>query len=206
MRKLSVPLAAISDSSAYKVDESFCESDVRPDDAKSLALKEAEVTGTMVAVETEYLFRGTVRGTFENPCDRCLESTKYEYSQEVNWFFERGQAAHPFEELIHGHEVEEVVDLDEPDPFADENGADHVRHFEGDRIDLGPHVWEELVLTAPGKFLCTETCAGLCAWCGVNLNTTTCGCPRESETEKSESGFAALKDMFPNLRSQSTEE
>lgn len=205
VRKLSVPLAAVGDTTSYAVDESLSESDLHSEGGQSIGLKTVRVAGTLKAINSEYLFSGTVCGIFDRACDRCLEMTQREYDQNVTWLFEPGQAAHPFEELLHGKVVEKAMDLDDLDAYADEGDeAGHVRHYEGDSIDLGPHVWEEMLLASPGKFLCSESCAGLCSRCGANLNKGSCGCPRVNEEKKS--GFAALKDLLPNLESQSVEE
>lgn len=41
-------------------------------------------------------------------------------------------------------------------------------------IDLGPLYREYLILAIPIKPLCKPDCKGLCAFCGTNLNKTTC--------------------------------
>jgi len=41
-------------------------------------------------------------------------------------------------------------------------------------IDLGPLVYENLIVDIPIKPLCKPDCKGLCIECGANLNTTTC--------------------------------
>jgi uncharacterized protein len=72
--------------------------------------------------------------------------------------------------------------------------------YENGEVDLAPHVWEEIVLTAPSKFLCREDCAGLCPRCGTNLNREQCGCPPEEEKILGNQGLQGLADLFPNLK------
>jgi uncharacterized protein len=48
--------------------------------------------------------------------------------------------------------------------------------YRDETIDLGGLVREQLYLALPMKPLCAESCRGLCPQCGVNLNTTSCGC------------------------------
>lgn len=48
--------------------------------------------------------------------------------------------------------------------------------FDGDRIDLEPLLREQFILAIPFAPLCREACLGLCAQCGADRNTATCGC------------------------------
>jgi uncharacterized protein len=43
-------------------------------------------------------------------------------------------------------------------------------------LDLTELVREQFQLTLPMKPLCAQSCRGLCAECGANLNRTDCGC------------------------------
>jgi uncharacterized protein len=43
-------------------------------------------------------------------------------------------------------------------------------------IDISEDVRQAVVLSVPLKLLCSESCKGLCAQCGVNLNIATCSC------------------------------
>lgn len=48
--------------------------------------------------------------------------------------------------------------------------------FDGERIDLGPIFREQILLSLPGiEPLCRESCKGLCATCGQDLNAADCG-------------------------------
>jgi len=47
---------------------------------------------------------------------------------------------------------------------------------EGDFLDLGPMVREELLVVVPEFLICREECKGLCRHCGADLNSDTCDC------------------------------
>ena len=47
---------------------------------------------------------------------------------------------------------------------------------DADRVDIGPIVREELLLTVPAYPLCGTDCRGLCPRCGIDLNTAECDC------------------------------
>jgi uncharacterized protein len=72
--------------------------------------------------------------------------------------------------------------------------------YQDQTLDLGALMREQFQLALPMKPLCSEDCAGLCRECGVNLNTTTCGCaPRweDPRLEVLKSLFEANKDGKP---------
>jgi DUF177 domain-containing protein len=52
--------------------------------------------------------------------------------------------------------------------------------YDGEEIDLGPLVAEQLILALPSRALCREDCKGLCSHCGTNLNFQGCGCQSEA--------------------------
>jgi len=64
-------------------------------------------------------------------------------------------------------------------------------YYEGDIIDLGQIVVEQILLQVPVKPLCNAFCKGLCSVCGINLNIEKCN----HETQQISSSFAALKNF-----------
>ena len=53
--------------------------------------------------------------------------------------------------------------------------------LDGDNVDLNEIVNTAFVLNMDQKFLCSETCKGLCPKCGKNLNDGPCGCRPETD-------------------------
>lgn len=51
-----------------------------------------------------------------------------------------------------------------------------VEFFNGAEIDLAQIVMEQIFLNIPMKPLCQPDCAGLCPFCGTNLNKEKCKC------------------------------
>jgi len=64
-------------------------------------------------------------------------------------------------------------------------------YYEGDIIDLGQIVAEQIVLQVPIKPLCNDSCKGLCSVCGIKLNIEKC----DHETQQIIGPFAALKNF-----------
>lgn len=194
MEKMKISLSSITEN-GIEIDTSISGADLCPEGDNKLPLGDVAVCGHLFRVDDEYLFKGHIAGDYIHACDRCLEETQQSFRQEIFWSFEQGILKNPLEELAdEDNESEDSVELDQ------------ARIFEGDEIDLAPHVWEEIVLSAPGKFLCRDDCAGLCAICGVNLNIKTCTCSDISEDIEEIRGLAALGDMFPDLKTDNSED
>ncbi|MCH7960355.1 MAG: DUF177 domain-containing protein [Candidatus Hydrogenedentes bacterium] len=206
MRKLNIPLSSIPEDGGFTLDESLSEVELRPERAESLGLRAIAVSGTVSVVGAEYLFDGTISGTFDGQCDRCLEPAKIAHEQPVVWLFERGsKSRRPARELG----AEEIVDLaagidDTDEAFPEAEAPSTVRAFKGSEIDLGPFVWEELSFVSPSKMVCMEDCKGLCNGCGANLNRKACTCSQSHK--QAGSAFAGLKEMFPDLPTESPKE
>lgn len=62
-------------------------------------------------------------------------------------------------------------------------------------LDVEAPARDEIFLSFPGRFLCSEDCAGLCSGCGANLNTEKCRCA----AKKPDSRFAALTALLEEM-------
>ncbi len=195
MNKLRIPLSAVAGRKGFSFETQVPEADVRPQDVDRSPLTRVQVAGTVTPMGLEYLFTGSLTGEFERPCDRCLEAARETVEVEVTWMFEHG---------VESAALTGIVEFSGEAAFEEDEAGHRVRFFEGDEIDLAPHVWEEMILAGPSKYYCSEDCMGLCPQCGTNLNRGACSCASEKET--SGSGLAGLKDMFPDLRSETPED
>ena len=122
-----------------------------------------------------YRVEGTLSAPVSLVCSRCLADFDRMVSSQFTIFFREGTGF--------GADDEDEVELDECDLIS--------AVFEGDEIDLLPEIGEQVALTVPLKPLCSETCKGLCPFCGADLNTTACGCGQEQAYSK----FSALKNF-----------
>jgi uncharacterized protein len=66
--------------------------------------------------------------------------------------------------------------------------------FEGDTIDLRDAIQEQVIMTLPMQVHCREDCRGLCAGCGLNLNTEPCQCAGDAVDPR----LAILKQLKLN--------
>ena len=106
--------------------------------------------------------RGRLAARVELQCGRCLEAFPLAMDQELDLFY----LPHRADE---DDEAEDEVELADRDMV--------VAYYQGDRLDLGEMIREQLFLALPMKRLCREQCAGLCPTCGGNRNTRPCSCP-----------------------------
>jgi uncharacterized protein len=90
--------------------------------------------------------RGTVSAPWQGACRRCLAPARGTVRADVREFF-----------------------MPEGDP-------EETYPLNDDRIDLEPLVHDAVLLELPVAPLCRDDCAGLCATCGADSNTTRCGC------------------------------
>lgn len=68
-------------------------------------------------------------------------------------------------------------------------------------VDITQDIREELLLTLPTRFLCSEECKGLCPGCGADLNVKKCTCGKKkrekAESMPEESPWSVLDQLKP---------
>lgn len=72
-------------------------------------------------------------------------------------------------------EVQELLSRAEDGTDKDED----IILFDGTEIDLDDIVADNFLMNISGRYLCSESCKGLCPTCGHNLNDGDCGCNHE---------------------------
>lgn len=106
---------------------------------------------------------GTVSTDWMTVCRRCLTDVA-------------GRAIGEVDELYQ-------IDVTDPDAYTIENG----------QLDLVPLVRETVLIELDLERVCRDECAGLCPICGLDRNTTDCGC----DTTVSDDRWAALEGFVP---------
>ena len=158
--------------------------EIQPSGTDAPPMEQVRVNGTLLPVDRDFLFQGTLSGEYSRECDRCLAMAIVPFNQKVSWLFKEN-ADGVFREASETGEDDEKTER---------------RSFHGPVVNLGPCVWEEVVLNAPHKFVCGPDCRGLCPRCGVNLNEEPCRCDKMKQEEPVPvNGLAALAGLFPDL-------
>lgn len=192
---LVVPLLDIGDA-GVDIDADVSVSSLQPEGVEALPVATVAVQGHLSDLGGDYLFMGHLQGTFDSTCDRCLQAAHVPFDVEVAWNFETDPAK-SFQDA--GLEIDDDIDLED---------SAVCRPVHGEAIDLGPHVWEELALAVPWKFLCDDDCLGLCPVCGKNRNADPCSCEADAAREEASPpeggarGFAGLAKLLPELRAE----
>jgi uncharacterized protein len=123
--------------------------------------------------------RGTLAARLRVECGRCLEPYEAPVEQNLDLFYLPREKERP-------QDQDEEVELSDRDVV--------VGFYDGDQLDLGEVVREQVFLALPLKRLCREDCRGLCPTCGKNRNAGDCGCPPPEPSE--DPRLATLKKLF----------
>jgi uncharacterized metal-binding protein YceD (DUF177 family) len=90
-------------------------------------------------------------------CDRCLGEFNENRSEKTQVLFHLGQDSLKSDD-------EEIIQIN-PDQKE---------------IDITGFIKEMLILSVPMKAVCKESCRGICASCGADLNSESCSCSGDS--------------------------
>lgn len=125
-------------------------------------------------VGTRVLVTGTCRSRVRLECSRCLEAFEQDLAAEVAVEFREGPSPH--------RHVDEIRDEDVD-----------VSYYTHPFVDLADDLRQILLVATPAYPVCRESCRGLCARCGANLNTAPCGHEPEGPRRPFE-GLASLTE------------
>ncbi len=130
----------------------------------------------LTKLEPDYYLKGRIDFEANEPCGRCAEASSLPMKHSFEIGLSHVQSGKKRE--AKAEEDSEEVDL---------------IFFEGNELDLGPILEEQIFLSLPLQALCNPDCKGICQHCGKNLNSATCGCQKDFNL----SPFAVLKDLKP---------
>jgi DUF177 domain-containing protein len=118
-------------------------------------------------------------GTLRLNCARCLE----DFDKPV--------------EISFTEEYRPTVDIGTGLPARESHSETAFDISENHTIDLTEALRQHFLLAVDLIPVCRDDCRGLCATCGVNLNTETCTCPPTDEPHP----FAVLQGLLGDTRS-----
>jgi uncharacterized protein len=149
------------------IDETLDPAGVHLEDDDELVLTRGRLRCRVEIVDGSTVHvRGDLEGRVTVECGRCLDHYPVDIGQRMDLFYLPRLADRPEDE-------EEEVELDDHDVV--------VGYYEGEKLDLGEVVREQLLLALPLKRLCRQDCRGLCPSCGRNRNTESCACVEPEE-------------------------
>jgi uncharacterized protein len=106
------------------------------------------------------ILEGQLSGGLKATCDRCLGTYRRDISSKFRLFLVASSTDSGQSEM---------------ELKKDETSVDFVID---DTIDLGEVLRQQIYLNMPMKSLCSQSCAGLCPYCGTNMNLKECHCER----------------------------
>ncbi|MFI1989394.1 YceD family protein [Actinoplanes sp. NPDC020271] len=127
-----------------------------------------ELDLSMTSVSEGVYVSGTVRGSLQGECGRCLNEIDSTFEVSLAEMF-------AYEDST----TEETTDEDE------------VGRMQGDLLDLEPAVRDAVVLTLPTNPVCRPDCPGLCPDCGVHFDDL----PADHSHEEVDARWAALRNL-----------
>lgn len=136
----------------------------------TLGPKGLRLRGSLQKMGEDVLLRANLTGEMRSTCVRCLEEARIRVVLPMLTTF--------------------VEPSDDDDDDEEKDDDLDVATFDGDEIDLGPEIRDQLMLALPLHPLCREDCLGLCAVCGGNRNTDPCSC--EEKARQAASPLGAL--------------
>lgn len=153
-------------------------------------------------IDQEININGSIRLSLHPHCDRCGEKFEYAFQTPLHIVLSPAiREAAPVKKYYKDKKKKNESDREDwVEEMTDEDlsGADDEGFFtyENGRFVLKDVLQECLVLQLPLKFLCAESCKGLCVQCGQNLNAGPCRCKPAVEIEEpKESVWDNLKNF-----------
>ena len=144
-------------------------------DYQVMGLEKPVIANVMVRKDqTGYVIQGSVSGSVNVECGRCLELFDYTLKPDFSLHVSFASPS-----CVENTDVE-LVEKDFTVAGGDEG-----------EVDLQELVMEQIFLSLPMRLLCREDCLGLCSECGANLNRKKCDCRKHT----GHSAFLKLKAL-----------
>jgi uncharacterized protein len=139
---------------------------------KDFSIEGIDVLCQAKRIHETVFIEGSLETTVTANCCRCLEATHLPVKTNFRYTFVPEKKGSKQEDELSTEDLE-------------------YGYFQDDVIDLDNLIFEQVMLQIPMKILCTDACKGLCAHCGMNLNTASCGCHTDFIDER----LAVLKKL-----------
>lgn len=134
-----------------------------------------EVNGKTYVIDDRLYITLKIKTDMQANCNRCLESFTYPFKSSIN--------AEIVHESLSEHQNDE----------ADED----IIYYEDNIFDLEELIKEHIIMNIPMKLVCSESCQGLCAKCGIKLGENSCNCDHmQSDEDDIDPRLAKLKKLL----------
>ena len=124
---------------------------------------------------TTVFIKGMVTADVALTCSRCLEPFSFPLTSEFSFsLVPEVPETKPSEKELQPEELE-------------------IEFYDGETVDVGRILQNNVLLAIPIKPLCRDDCGGFCAACGANKNLESCTCSTEKPTDPR---LAGLKNLL----------
>ena len=159
-------------------------------DLKKVFLKENETVSLDTKVDMSAAQVGS--GCFDEPANAVILIKNHaglvEFTADVDFVlrFDCDRCARPVDRTF-SYKFRHILVLQ----LSEESGDDYIEapDYKLDTVSL---LRDDILLELPSKFLCKESCKGLCPKCGKNLNEGSCRC----DLKETDPRLAALKKLL----------
>lgn len=150
-----------------------------------------KVRGQLTESRGDVFLHGRLRGELQTSCGRCLEKARVQLDIPLDMTFLPRPETGPGHHGAAGGSAQRRPKHESRAKDAAEDDVDDVNvgHYDGDEVDLGPEIRDQILLAYPITAVCREDCAGLCPVCGGNRNVRPCDC--EARQAEARQPFAA---------------
>lgn len=123
------------------------------------------------------LMRGTLETSVHTACVRCLGPLDHPIAAKIELVFEPRPAT----------DEKDKADLD----AEWEAESREIDYYDEEMVDPTDSLRQLILLELPDYPLCSESCRGLCPYCGANLNAGDCNCQEKADAAIDESDWKA---------------
>jgi len=109
----------------------------------------------LIPQEEGCILHGSMTGSITMPCNRCTQDATVTINQKFDEVF-------MLDEELSSEDTEPAIRIE--------------KESTGIEIEIAGILWEECIIALTVKPLCKDDCKGLCAQCGIDLNTGKCEC------------------------------
>jgi len=134
-----------------------------------VSISPVRMSGTITAVDAEYLLDGELTWSGELDCSRCV--TPYAFSEAIPLHLRLRRRPAPAAKPEKSGTVEGEGEELETDPAEID-----VVGFDEPVLPFDEIAREQVLMALPMKPLCREDCLGLCPQCGRDRNVSECSC------------------------------
>lgn len=152
--------------------QTYAPVELRLNDSRVSLLEGPAVSGKIRQNGAKVTVTGRTTARAQLECDRCLKPIELLIDSTFELDYVTAEE----------YQAQQAVELTEADL--------DLSVFDGVEIDIDELVMEELLLAVPDHILCSESCKGICAICGLDKNSSACACetgtidPRWAELKK----------------------